>query len=243
VIRARWAQLAALLYSIANTQPAAAQSHPTPPPGEPDEDEVETPPPPARRADPEKESRPDSNVLWELAGIVSYLSPPIRGGASPFNAGFGVRTGFTFSNSLYLGGSFLSYLGDTDVDLSTSAMLFGGEVGWAFTVSDSVAGKLILRPQVTVGDALVAHTDPSLARVDIVTSASGRSSSSVSSSGTTRVNGLFVRPALQVMFVAGKQFFAFDGLMMVVPSITHGGDSAAAMWVSYGAQGELGFRF
>jgi hypothetical protein len=85
-------------------------------------------------------------------------------------------------------------------------------------------------------------TDPSLLQqqpVDVVTSASGSSSSR---SDTTVVNNVYFRPGLTAMLSSGGHFVALDGGMLVVPAIAYGGADPST-WISYGLEAQLGFRF
>jgi hypothetical protein len=103
----------------------------------------------------------------------------------------------------------------------------------------SLAGvHLIARPELGVGDAAVSHTDPSKVTADVVSSAS-----SSSSSDTTTVNSLYLQPALTLMAAGETVFVDVNGSMLVLPSISYGGSSQPATWISYGVRGELGLRF
>ena len=141
---------------------------------------------------------------WEIGGGVSYLAPPIRGGSNPFGAGFGGRLGFSTSN-VYLGVSVIDYLGSQDVDLTTHSLLYGGEVGYGFTVQTGTGVFFTVRPEAGVGGLTLFYTTPTAsslpassatvktrANVDVVTTASASSSvvsgSSSSSSGGSSSN-------------------------------------------------------
>jgi hypothetical protein len=184
--------------------------------------------------------RDSTKVGVELGGSASYLTAPIRGGTSPFGAGFGGRVGLVFGG-FYVGARVVDYLGGSDVHLSDKALLYGVEVGYGFPFASVGGSTFTLRPQVGVGDAAIAHTDPSLAKVDIVTTASGSSSSS--SSDTITVNSIYLQPGITAMFSAGSNFVALNGSMLVIPSISYGGSSDSATWLCYGLQADLGFRF
>jgi hypothetical protein len=136
---------------------------------------------------------------WELAGVVSYLTPPIRGGTSPFGVGFGGRLGSTVGG-LYLGAAVVDYLGQTDVDATTHAVLYGGELGYGIPLTDLGGAELTLRPQVGVGGLTIFFTEPNAAaaaarssstvqvkpNVDVVTTATARGAvSSSSGSGSS----------------------------------------------------------
>jgi hypothetical protein len=194
-----------------------------------------------RRTDWVNRSEDRTQREWEVAGVVSYLTPPIHGGTTPFGAGFGGRLGFVASN-VYVGAKVIGYLGGRDVDLSDNAVVAGVEVGYALRLVTFGSGHFALRPELGLGDAIVSHTDPSLAKVDVVTSASGHSSSSTTSD-TITLHSLYVAPALRAMLISSGRFLAMSGTAMILPSINYGGAADAATWVSYGFQGELGFRF
>jgi hypothetical protein len=143
----------------------------------------------------------DGEPHWELAGIASYLSPPIRGGTSPFGGGFGGRIGFTVAG-VYLGASAVDYLGQTDVDASTHAVLYGGEIGYGLRLSEFSGVSLTLRPQVGVGGVTVLYTEPNTtstgstpsnvrarADVDVVTTATARVSRSSAVSPSSGASG------------------------------------------------------
>jgi hypothetical protein len=200
------------------------------PPVEPDsasQVDSEVPPPP---------SGPKS-VFVELAGEVAYVTPPIRGGTNPFGAGFGVRAGLD-AYGFYVGVSVVDFLGGKDVDLGYRALLYGLELGYGQRVLTLGSSFLLLRPRVGVGDAAVYYTDPKLA-VDVVTSASGHSSSS---SDTLTVHNIFVQPGVTLELSAGGCVLALDGSTLVLPGIAYGGADPTT-WISYSAQLEAGFRF
>jgi hypothetical protein len=172
----------------------------------------------------------------ELAAEVAYVTPPIRGAANPFGAGFGARAGLDFSG-FYVGASIMDFLGGKDVDVSYRALLYGVELGYGLRMPAFGSALWVIRPRLGVGDAAVYYTDPSLA-VDVVTTASGSSSSS----DTLTVNNVYVQPGATVELTAGGHFVALDGSMLVLPGIAYGGADATT-WISYGAKLALGFRF
>jgi hypothetical protein len=177
-------------------------------------------------------------VTGELAGEAAYVTAPIRGGTNPFGAGFGVRAGLVWGGGWYIGAAFAFFLGGKDVDVSYRALFYGLDFGYGFRFRAFGGSSLTLRPRVGVGDAAVYYTDPSLA-ADVVTSASGGTSAA---SDTLTVNNLYLQPALTAMLDAGGHFMAADASMIVLPGIAYGGADATT-WLSYGLQGELGFRF
>jgi hypothetical protein len=176
----------------------------------------------------------------ELGARAGYMTGPIRGGTTPFGAGFGARLGFVFSG-VYIGAGAVYFLGGTDVDLSDRSLLYGLELGYGFRFDRIAGGFLTLRPQFGFGDAAISHTDPSLAKVDVVTTASGSSSSTTSD--TITVHNLYLEPAVTTMFTSGAHFAAVTGSVLVIPGISYGGSSEATTWISYGLRGELGFHF
>ena len=208
-------------------QPPEAQPEPT--------HEARTPPPADGEAPPP--GKGGTSVDVEVAGEVAYMTPPIRGGATPFGAGFGARVGLDFSG-FYVGVSVLDFLGGKDVDVSYRSLLYGLEIGYGFRVPAFGGTVWVLRPRVGVGDAAVYYTDPSL-KADVVTTASGSSSSA---SDTLTVNNVFVQPGVTLELASRSYFAAMDGSMLVLPGIAYGGADATT-WVSYGLQLQLGFHF
>jgi hypothetical protein len=188
--------------------------------------------------DDETSSEPNSakTVEVEVAGAAAYLTPPIRGGATPFGAGFGGRIGLDLSG-FYIGLSVLDFLGGKDVDVSYRALLFGVELGYGFRLPTFGGAFWVLRPRLGVGNAAIYYTDPSLA-VDVVTTASG---SSTSTSDTLTVNNVFVQPGMTLELASRGHFAAIDASALLLPGIAYGGADATT-WISYGAQLQLGFR-
>ena len=204
---------------------------------------------------------------WELGGRASYLAPPIRGGSNPFGAGFGGRLGFSTSN-VYLGVSVIDYLGSQDVDLTTHSLLYGGEVGYGFTVQTGTGVFFTVRPEAGVGGLTLFYTTPTAsslpassatvktrANVDVVTTASASSSvvsgSSSSSSGgsssipdttTVTVSNVYFQPGVTIMFSSAASFVGVKGSMLLVPGIADGAGGTST-WLTYGIEGELGLRF
>src|ERR1700690_3817341 len=63
------------------------------------------PPPVEPAPEPNREAATEGSGLdVELAAQASYVTPPIRGGANPFGAGFGGRVGLVYSG-FYVGAS------------------------------------------------------------------------------------------------------------------------------------------
>lgn len=186
-------------------------------------------------------ARDEKSVEVELAAGAVYLTPPIRGGATPFGAGFGARVGIDVSG-LYLGASVLDFLGAKDVDVSYRALLCGAEVGYGFRLPAFGNAFWLLRPRLGIGDAAIYYTDPTLPiHVDVVTTASGSSSTSTSSD-TLIVNNVFLQPGVTLELASGGHFVAVDGSMLVLPGIAYSGADATT-WLSYGLQVQLGLRF
>jgi hypothetical protein len=230
--------LSSSLLALALTREARAQGW-EPQPGEPPPAEPVTQGRQALPADAEvaPPAAGPKTLFVEMAGEAGYLTPPIRGGATPFGAGFGARVGLDFSG-FYVGVSVLDFLGGRDVDVTYRALLYGFEIGYGFRAPAFGSALWIVRPRVGIGDAAVYYTDPSLA-ADVVTSASG---SSASASDTLTVNNVFVQPGVTLELASGGVFAAIDGSVLVLPGIAYGGADATT-WVSYGAQLQLGFRF
>ena len=188
---------------------------------------------------------PANTMAVELAGRGGYASAPIRGGTNPFGFGFGGRLGMDLSG-LYLGATVVDFLGGKDVDLSYNALLYGVEVGWSLRFPAWSSGYLLVRPLLGLGAISVNVTDPELlaqqkGRVDVVTSASGVSSSS-SPSDTTTVTSVYLRPGAVVMLGSGAHFVALDAGALVLPGISYSG-AEATTWISLSADAQLGFRF
>ncbi len=192
--------------------------------------------PKAASAVPPEPSSHGPGVDVELGGVAAYASPPIRGGANPFGAGFGGRVGLVYSG-FYLGVSVLDYLGGSDVDVSYRAIFYGLELGYGVRIPVFSGATLTLRPLLGIGVASVYYTDPALS-ADVVTSASG----GASSSDTLTVNDLYLEPALMVMLSSGAHFAAVRGSSLFIPGIQYGGADATT-WLSYSTRLELGFVF
>lgn len=202
-------------------------------------------------------------VDGEIAGKASYLTPPVRGGTSPFGAGFGGRLGFTMAN-VYVGASVVDYLGGTDVDAWSHGVLYGGELGYGIRLTSGGGVTLTLRPQIGVGGLTVFRTTPTVASttgtnapvrvstsVDVITTAtggtssgSGTSSSSSSSSPTTTTtaSNLYVQPSVVLLLSSAVTFVGVNASMLVVPSFAYG-ENDPTTWVCYALEGQLGLRF
>jgi hypothetical protein len=181
-----------------------------------------------------------SSYPLELGGRVGYTSAPIRGGVNPFATGVGARIGYVISD-VYLGATAIYDLGGSDVGATDQAILFGAEVGYGVHIGEFIT----LRPTVGVGDAALSHTEP-LAHptVDVVTTASGSSSSSTRNSVTTTIHNVYIQPGLTTMLASRAHFFALTASALVVPGITYGPAPAqSTTWISYSFEGQLGFRF
>jgi len=176
----------------------------------------------------------------ELSGIVAFLSPPVRGGTTPFGAGLGGRAALTLGH-VVLGVAVVYYIGGTDLNVSNHALTYGLEVGYDIPLFRSGQLTLSLRPVVGGGGIRVSHVDPSTVKVDVVTTASGRSSSQ-SSSDTTSVDSAYVEPSLSLVLTRAWQIASLSANALVIPSIGYdGGDPRP--WLSYGARLQWGVRF
>ena len=183
---------------------------------------------------------------FELAAVADYLASPISGGTNPFGLGVGARFGAGFKG-IYLGASFVGYLGSTDVTLSDQSLLIGAELGYGFVLVDSARYHLrvVLRPLVGVGNANVTHTDPALAQAvapDVVTTASGRTVTGGRASDTVTVNNFYVRPMLALILEHRWFMASIAGDGLLVPGIAYGG-ADPALWITYGGQLQVGVRF
>jgi hypothetical protein len=202
---------------------------------------------------------------WELAGKAMYTAPPVHGGTSPFGAGYGGRLGFTAGN-VYVGASVVNYLGETDVDVWSHALLVGGELGYGLRFDAFGGTTLVLRPQLGAGALTIFRTTPNAsaasgtsstvrarAAVDVITTATGGTSSGSSgtlnsstgaaaTSTTTTVSNLYLQPGVTLMLTSAKTFAGVNASMLVVPALSYGGNDPTT-WISYGLEGQLGVRF
>jgi hypothetical protein len=186
---------------------------------------------------------------FELGGKAAYTSPPVRGGTSPFGAGFGGRLGFDIAH-VYVGLSVVDYLGGKDIDVTDTALMYGAELGYGFRLVEVDGSVLTLRPQVGAGGVSVFRTDPNptgsttprsrgggrRGGADVVSGASG------SNGNVTTVDAFYVEPAVTLMFSSGVFFVAINGNLVLVPGIAYSG-AEAATWLTYGTQGQTGLRF
>ena len=190
-------------------------------------------------------SKGKSGLDVELAALGDFLAAPIRGGTNPFGLGFGGRAGLVTSH-VYVGFTIAQYLGGTDVTQSDMSLLAGGELGYGFVLHESSRWHLELRPIIGVGDAAISHTDPSIvanAKVDVVTTASGRTTTSRNApSPTTTINNVYIRPKLALVLRHDWQLVALEAGGLIVPGIGYGGADPTT-WLSYGAQLQVGARF
>jgi hypothetical protein len=195
---------------------------------------------------------------WELAGKAAYSAPPVRGGTSPFGAGFGGRLGFSIAG-VYLGASVVDYMGATDIDAWAHGVLYGGEIGYGLRSSDVGGVTFVIRPQVGVGGLTVFHTTPitssssttsrtvrTRANVDVITTASGGTSSgssgSASNTTTTSLSNVYLQPGVTFLVSSKSTFAGVNANVLLIPGVTYG-DNAPTTWMSYGLEGQLGVRF
>jgi hypothetical protein len=179
------------------------------------------------------------DVTFNLNAKAAYLTPPIRGGTTPFDMGYGGALGITVSG-VYVGASVIYFLGGRDVTISDHSLFYGLELGYAVNLASLGRGHLTLRPQVGAGGVSIYHTDPSTAKVDVVSTASGSRSSS--SSDTTSVSTFYVAPQVTLMYTDERFLVGATGTTMVLPSVSYSG-AAATTWVSYGGEAIAGLRF
>jgi hypothetical protein len=195
---------------------------------------------------------------WEMAAKASLLTPPVRGGTTPFGAGFGGRIGVTLAD-VYVGISAVDYLGATDVDTWSHGVLYGAEAGYGFRSRTRGGISFILRPQLGAGGVTIFRTEPSAASaatstkartravVDVITTASGGtsgsgSSGSASATTTTSVSNVYLQPGLTLLLRSETVFAGANVSALVIPGLTYG-ENDATTWVSYGFEGQLGLRF
>ena len=211
----------------------------------------------SRRTEAQEETPSSAAAIenfWEIAANAGYLTPPIRGGTTPFGAGLGGRIGGSVGN-LYIGGKVAGYLGGSDIDVTDRSVLFGAEVGYSFHIHWVGPFSLVVRPQIGVGGLVVFHTDPSSisstagtasTTPDVVTTASGKTTSGGGGSGpsdTTTVSAFYLEPSLPLLFSAGGSvFFGVRPSMLIVPRVAYSGADPAT-WLCYGIHVELGTRF
>ncbi len=226
----------ALLVTSAFGEAHAQEGEPQASEGPRPEPTPETVSPPAPHGELAPSASDSNNLGVEVAGEVTYVTPPIRGGATPFGVGLGARAGLAISG-FYVGVSVIDFFGAKDVDVSYRALLYGLEVGYGARTAAFGSASWVLRPRLGIGNAAVSYTDPSLA-ADVVTSASGTSSAS----DTLTVNNVYLQPGVTLELASGAHFAAIDGSMLVLPGITYGGADTTT-WISYGAQVQLGFCF
>jgi hypothetical protein len=93
---------------------------------------------------------------WSVLGKGGYLSPPIRGGTTPFGAGFGGAFGFTVSH-IYIAASMIYFLGGTDVAISDHSLFYGLDFGYHLKLLDVGSGAFVLRPQISSGGVTTAR--------------------------------------------------------------------------------------
>jgi hypothetical protein len=115
---------------------------------------------------------------------------------TPSASDFGGRAAITV-RQLFFGANVMDFLGGTDVGVSYRSLLAGVEAGYEFRLGVAGDTFVILRPQVGIGDAVIYYTDPTLAKVDVVSTASGNHSSSTSD--TITVNNVYVDPGATLM--------------------------------------------
>jgi hypothetical protein len=175
----------------------------------------------------------------ELGVDSAYATPPIHGGTNPFGIGFGGHAGLSIDD-FYVGARVVDFLGGTDVDVSYRSLLAGIEVGYDFRVHLPQQWFFAVRPQLGVGDAVVYYTDPALAKVDVVSSASG--SSSTTTSDTLTVNSLYLDPGVTATLSSGVVYLSINGSILLLPGIVYGG-AEATTWISYGSRVSVGLRF
>jgi hypothetical protein len=183
------------------------------------------------------DTRDEKTVQVELAAEAASLTSPIRGGTTPFGAGFGVRIGLDISG-FYVGVSMLDFLGAKDVDVSCRALFFGAEFGYGFRLP-AVVGPA---PTPRHGPSHhIPHGSHFAHPCRVVTTASGSSTTSTSSD-TLIVNNVFLQPAVTLELASGGHFVAIDGNMLDLPGIAYSGADATT-WISYRVQFQLGVRF
>ena len=234
----RAASTTVLALALFSSRTSGAQGwEPSAPDDEPSSPPTSTQPEPEAPQESEESSTP---IHFDVGGDALYVTAPIHGGANPFGDGFGGHAALTFGH-VFVGARVVDFLGGTDVDVSYRSLLAGAIVGYELRAPLSSSTELIVRPEIGAGDAVVFYTDPSLlAKADVVTSASGGSSSS--RSDTITVNNVYVDPSVTVL-VRWEKIYGGAGVdALLLPGIVYGGADATT-WLSYGVGLRCGARF
>jgi hypothetical protein len=234
---------------LAGTPPA-----PAPPRIDPEEPEAPSPfasdPAPARAMD------DAAGFHLELGARGAYVSPPVRGGSTPFGFGAGGGLDFVFAHVM-IGASVLAFRGTSSDDGSAeTAILYGAEAGYELRPLP----WLSLRPMLALGGAAVTSTNPIAAStttttttpvgrrttpVDVVTQASSISTGggSLATTTSTVVNALYAAPGiLATAALSPGTFVGVGGRVLYFPSVSYSYDSSAA-WMAYSLDVALSLRF
>ncbi len=166
----------------------------------------------------------------EVASKVGYGVNPASGTPNPFALGFGARAGVVFSN-FYGGLSIVDYVGSgAGTDFTQSALLYGLEAGFDF----SVLGRLTVRPEIGVGDAILTST------YDYYASGNLGVPDSDYASPTSSGHHLYLEPGATVLFSIGNAFVGAGVSVLIIPGTVYG---TQTNWAAPTVHAQLGIKF
>ena len=197
---------------------------------------------------------------FELFARGAFVSPPVRGGVTPFGLGGGAGVGVALG-PIYLAGSVLGFAGGSDdTGASEHAFVFGGEVGYELRP----APRFTLRPFFGVGGASVTHAIPNASTTsttvtptvrgalaqapDVITQATsssggGGGGGGSSSSTDTVVTTYFLEPGVAAIYAAPSGVYAgVRASVLYFPHVSYDA-STSASWLPYGLALQVGQRF
>jgi len=156
----------------------------------------------------------------EIGARVGVGTKPDSGTASPFGLGLGARGGVSFFH-FYGGLSAIHYFGSS-TDLPTasgtvnshySSTLLGVELGYSITI----VPKLLLRPQLGIGNASLSF-------------------------GDTSHGHLYLEPGLTALLLLGNLYLGADANLLAVTGIATG-DNQTKTYAALTAHAQIGLRF
>lgn len=157
----------------------------------------------------------------ELGARGGVGTKPASGGASPFGLGLGGRAGVSVFH-FYGGISAIHYFGSS-TDLPTppgtvnsrySSTLVGVELGYSITI----VPKLLIRPQLGIGNASFAFGDDA------------------------SQSHLYLEPGVVALLLLGNLYLGADANILAVPGISRGNDETRT-YASLTAHVQIGLRF
>ena len=197
-----------------------------------------------------------SNAHFEIFARGGYMTPPVRGGLSPFGFGGGGGVAFTIG-SVYLAASVIDYAGESDgAGGSEQALLYGTEVGYEVRPTSA----LTVRPFFGVGgasitDATTTSVTPTPAGIrnargaaqipDVITQATSSSGGGATGSGTTEtvVSTFFLEPGVAATLSSTAGAFVGARVSAVYfPRVAYSSDTFAS-WLPWSLQLSVGQRF